>query len=217
MKARAATVAVLVGVLLAISLDGPLANTSRAEDLPPPKLFVTIWATTVGGNQVFEKDTITITQIPTVVNVTVMNVDPIAGMQHTFTIRSTAASPPDPYLVDTGFLDPGQEKSVEFTVVAADRLLVGTRNETAELLGPSIKFVCLPHEHNAVPMVGTIVIGTAAQPTAEPEKGVFLRAYWIGLLGIAGTLVLIGMSYFVIKSSSRHFRDHHEHIRRGGP
>jgi len=41
--------------------------------------------------------------------------------------------------------------------------------------------------------------------------------YGIGLLGFAGTLLLVGISYFVIKGSSRHYRDHHEHIRRGGP
>jgi hypothetical protein len=66
-------------------------------------------------------------------------------------------------------------------------------------------------------MFGHIVIGGAAETAERPEMGVFLRAYWIGLLGIAATLVLVVVSYFVIKGSSRHYRDHHEHIRRGGP
>jgi hypothetical protein len=66
-------------------------------------------------------------------------------------------------------------------------------------------------------MVGYIAIGGAAEATEPQEKGVYLRAYWIGLLGFAGTLLLVGISYFVIKGSSRHYRDHHEHIRRGGP
>jgi len=55
---------------------------------------------------------------------------------------------------------------------------------------------------------------STAQPT---EKGILLRAYWIGIIGIAATLLWTIISYFVIKTSSRHFRDHSEHARRGGP
>ena len=76
----------------------------------------------------------------------------------------------------------------------------------------------LHHEDETLGMVGHVVLGTGqSAPTTTPAEGVFLRAYWIGLLGIAGTFLLIGISYFVIKGSSRHFRDHSEHVRRGGP
>ena len=212
MRARGATAVVVVGALLAVSLVGPMAGTARADTLPPPKLYMTVWATTAGGRPVFEPSTITLGQVPTIVNLTVKNVDP-TGMQHTFTIRTTTGT--SDYIVDTRYLDPGQQTTVEFEVFSADRIVVGTRNVTVETSGGAIKFFCIPHE--GAGMVGTIAIGGAAPPTEEPEKGVFLRAYWIGLLGIAGTLLLIGISYFVIKGSSPHFRDHHEHIRRGGP
>ena len=65
-------------------------------------------------------------------------------------------------------------------------------------------------------MVGNIVVG-GTTTAAAPEIGVFLRAYWIGLIGLAAMLVWTGIAYFIIKSSSRHLRDHHDHIRRGLP
>ena len=212
MTARAATVAALAGLLLAIALVGPAANPARAPP-PPPESSFTIWATTVNGVQQFEPTTISIgAQLPHVLHITVDNVDPTAGMQHTFTIRSTTAAA---FLVDTGLLTPGQTHTLDFTVVAANQIVSGARNETVETDATGIKFFCQPHE--GAGMIGHIVIGGGASTPVPEEKGVFLRAYWIGLLGIAGTLLLVAISYFVIKSSSRHYRDHHEHIRRGGP
>jgi hypothetical protein len=64
-------------------------------------------------------------------------------------------------------------------------------------------------------MQGRIVLASEQAP--EAEKGILLRAYWIGIIGIAATLGWVGVSYFVIKSSSRHFTDHREHVRRGLP
>jgi len=52
-------------------------------------------------------------------------------------------------------------------------------------------------------MEGFIAIGGVTATTEPPEKGVFLRAYWIGLLGFAGTLLLVGTSYFVRVSSMK--------------
>jgi len=49
------------------------------------------------------------------------------------------------------------------------------------------------------------------------EKGILLRAYWIGIIGIAATLLWVIISYFLIKSSSRHHTDHREHVRKGLP
>jgi len=118
MRARGATAVAVVGALLAVSLVGPLAGTARAETLPPPKLYMTVWATTSGGRLVFEPSTITLGQVPTIVNLTVKNVDP-TGMQHTFTIRTTTGT--SDYIVDTGYLAPGQQTTVEFEVFAADR------------------------------------------------------------------------------------------------
>jgi len=215
MRAHAALAVFLAAAVLAGALAGPLARPARAQDVPPPKLYWTLRATTVDGLPVFVGDEIIIPQIPTVLNVTVINDDPAAGMMHTFTIRSAEASPPTPYIVDTGMFSPGEQRSVEFTIVEEDRIVSGARNETAELDGGLIKFFCVPHE--AAGMTGRIVVGGVATAAEPPEKGVFLRAYWIGLLGMAGTLLLIGLSYFVVKSSSRHFTDHRQHVRRGGP
>ena len=86
-------------------------------------------------------------------------------------------------------------------------------DETVELDGGLIKFFCIPHE--SAQMKGHVVLASATTSTETPQMGVFLRAYWIGLLGIAGTMLLVAISYFVIKGSSRHYRDHREHIRRG--
>ncbi|TLZ53248.1 MAG: hypothetical protein E6K18_00755 [Methanobacteriota archaeon] len=214
MRTTAMLAATMAVALLALLAGGFVAPSARADTIPPPKLFVTL-EQGPGGTSVFLPTTITIGQIPTVVNVTVKNVDPTAGMQHTFTIRSTAATPPTPYIVNTGLLNSGEQAQVEFTVMAPDRLVVGTRNETVELDGGLIKFFCIPHESSG--MKGHVVLASATTSTETPQMGVFLRAYWIGLLGIAGTMLLVAISYFVIKGSSRHYRDHREHIRRGGP
>ena len=215
MRAHAALAVFLTAAVLAGSLAGPFGGVARAQDLPPPKLYWTLRATSVDGLPVYVGDEIIIPQVPTVLNVTVINDDPLPGVMHTFTIRSTAENPPTPYIVDTGMFNPGERRTVEFTIVEPDRIVSGSRNETAELAGGLVKFFCIPHE--AAGMVGRIVVGGAPAVEEAPEMGVFLRAYWIGLLGIAGTLVLVGLSYFVVKSSSRHLVDHREHVRRGGP
>lgn len=218
MRIRAVLTATLAVALLAATLSALFAPNASAQGVPPPKVFWTIFGTTENGVLKFIPDRLIVPQVPTIVNVTFVNADPGPGVQHTFTIRSTAANAPDPLLVNTGLISPGQQAFVEFALTPPqneNRILAGTRNETAEVEGGFIKFYCIPHE--AARMIGHVVVG-GVQGQAEPgEKGVFLRAYWIGLLGMAGTLVLVVVSYFVIKGSSRHYRDHHEHIRRGGP
>ena len=65
-----------------------------------------------------------------------------------------------------------------------------------------------------------IYLGAVGHPGVPPgvlEKGILLRAYWIGLIGIAVTLLWVVISYYIIKSSSHHFKDHAEHVRRGLP
>jgi len=202
MRNRAVLASTLAVLFLALPLAA-LVPTSMAVDVPPPRLYVTLVATSVGGNPRFTpqnadgQTVIIVPQIPVVVNITLVFDD---TFDHTFTIRSTEASD---NLISV------------FTIVERGQILFGSRNETVETVGSRIKFFCIPHE--AAGMVGYIAIGGAAEAAEPPERGVFLRAYWIGLLGFAGTLLLVGISYFVIKGSSRHYRDHHEHIRRGGP
>src|SRR6267143_1853939 len=64
--------------------------------------------------------------------------------------------------------------------------------------------------------------GTKFRPEVAPGGGILfycilLRAYWIGIIGIAAMLLWTIISYFLIKSSSRHFTDHREHVRKGLP
>jgi hypothetical protein len=215
---------VLASTLAVIFLAFPLSAlvpTSMAADVPLPRWEETLFATELGQNPRFVPQTaqgetvIVVPRVPVIVNLTIIFDD---VFDHTFTIRSTDAAAPTENLINVDLpvsMGRGNAKTVEFTIVERGKILFGTRNETVETVGSRIKFFCLPHE--AAGMVGYIAIGGAAEATEPQEKGVYLRAYWIGLLGFAGTLLLVGISYFVIKGSSRHYRDHHEHIRRGGP
>lgn len=214
MSARG-SVAVATTIALLVLALAPAASPTRA-DTPTTRVSVTIDATVVAGKYVFvgpnpdHPDTIVIPAVPAILTVTVKGVE---GTPHTFTIRSTSSSTP---LVDLHLDTAGETLTTTFTVYSASQVIVGSRNETTETLNGGIKFVCTPHE--ALGMVGSIVVGGVAAPTpTAPEKGVFLRAYWIGAIGMIGALVLIGAAYFVIKSSSRHFRDEREHVRRGLP
>ena len=219
MRPHAILALAVAGVLLAGLAVGATAPSARAE--PPPKLYWTLSATTTSAGQRFtpvDADGATRIIVPkagTVLNITIVFEDTV---DHTFTITSTQTGAPSPSLVNIDLpssMPRGTLRYVEMTVWAADRAQVGTRNESVETRNGGILFFCVPHRGV---MEGVILIGSAQQATGEtPQMGVFLRAYWIGLLGIAGTLLLVAISYFVIKSSSRHYTDHHEHIRRGGP
>lgn len=222
MRNRVVFVATLAA-LVALAVVAPLAGPTRAADeVPPPKLFYTLRAATVDGEPRFlptdptthETLPIIVPRVPSIVNLTVTTE---VGVFHTFSIRSTDAGAPTPLLINIDLPPDPPERSftVEFTMWAADRIEVDGRNETAEVRRGGVYFFCAPHE--AAGMVGSIVIGGVQEAAQPAEKGVFLRAYWIGLLGMAGTLLLIVVSYFVIKGSSRHYRDHREHVRRGGP
>lgn len=221
MRNRVVFVAMLVA-LLGLAVAGPLAPPAAAQDVPPPKLFYTLRSATVDGEPRFlptdptthETLPIIVPRVPSIVNLTVTTE---VGVFHTFSIRSTDANAQAPLLINIDLPPDPPEKSftVEFTMWAADRIEVNGRNETAEVRGGGVYFFCAPHE--AAGMVGSIVVGGVREVAEPPEMGVFLRAYWIGLLGMAGTFLLIGVSYFVIKGSSRHYRDHREHVRRGGP
>ena len=220
MRNRAVLASTLAVLFLALPLSTILPN-STALDVPPPRLYITLVATEVGANPRFtpqdaqSQTIIVVPQVPVVLNITLIFDD---VLDHSFTIRSTDPAAASAYLVNVDLpvsMGRGNSKTVEFLIVEEDRIVFEGRNETVETGGSGIRFFCVPHE--AADMEGFIAIGGVTATTEPPEKGVFLRAYWIGLLGFAGTLLLVGTSYFVIKGSSRHYRDHHEHIRRGGP
>ena len=220
MRNRAVLLMTLAVLFAAVPLAS-LAPSASALDLPPPRFYTSLAVTEVGANPRFtpqnaEGETvIVVPQVPIILNITLVF---DSAFDHTFTIRSTDAVAPSPQLINVDLplaMGRGSSTSVEFTIVEAGRILFEGRNETVQVEGGRIRFFCLPHE--SAGMFGHIAVGGASVPAETPEMGVFLRAYWIGLLGIAATLLLTVISYFVIKGSSGHYRDHHEHIRRGGP
>ena len=184
-----------------------LSNPVGAVD--PPKLSITVEAG-VGANFVFSPATIILPQVPILLNVTLFNNGTVDTL-HTFSIRDSTGT----NRVNIQTPAHGSRASLEFTVKTANTIVLGAQSFQAEASpAGGIKFYCVPHE--AVNMIGNIVVG-GTTTSAAPEIGVFLRAYWIGLIGLAAMLVWTGIAYFIIKSSSRHLRDHHDHIRRGLP
>jgi len=160
-----------------------------------------------GGRLAFSPSTILIPQVNITLNVTFRNNYTGVGF-HTFTLANAAGNP----VINTGSVTPNTTASVEFHIVSLTNISYNGSFFRPEALGTGIRFFCIPH---APGMEGRILL--ASLQAAEPERGVLLRAYWIGIIGIAAMLVWIGISYFLIKSSSRHFTDHREHVRKGLP
>jgi len=160
------------------------------------------------GQVAFFPNTILIPQVNITLNVTFRNDYSAPGQVHTFTLANAAGDP----VINTRSVLPNTTASVEFHIISLTNISYNGSFFQPEALGTGIRFFCIPH---APGMQGSIVLASLQAP--EPEKGVLLRAYWIGIIGIAAMLVWIGISYFLIKSSSRHFTDHREHVRRGLP
>ncbi|SRR5712691_2170987 len=179
----------------------------RGETIPPPKLSVVLLGETVAGRQVFSRTQLLIPEVPLQLTITFHNND---TMNHTFTINDVNGT----VRINTGPLLPGQNATLNFTVATMTRIVLSNGTSfVPEASGSGIRFYCIPHGGGG--MVGQISLASLPAPT--PEKGILLRAYWIGIIGIAVTLVWVGIAYYVIKSSSRHFVDHSEHVRKGLP
>jgi len=194
--------------LMAAVMAGVALSTAQAQAVPTPTLTEFVFGETTAGKPVFAPTQILIPQVPMHLVVTFHNND---TMQHTFSINDVNGTEQ----VTTDLVDPGQNVTVEFTVVSMTQveLTNGTRF-TPEAGANGILFYCVPHR--GAGMTGQIVLASVP-PAAAAEKGILLRAYWIGIIGIAVTLVWVGVTYYVIKSSSRHFVDHSEHVRKGLP
>ncbi len=202
------TLALIMSTFLMVAvMAGVALPTAEAQVVPTPTLTVFVFGETVGGKQVFSPSQILIPQVPVHLVVTFHNND---TMQHTFSMSDVNGT----LQVNTDYVNPAQNVTVEFTVVTMTQVALnnGTRF-TPEAGANGILFYCIPHR--GAGMTGQIVLASVAPPAAE--KGILLRAYWIGIIGIAITLVWVGVTYFVIKSSSRHFVDHSEHVRKGLP
>ncbi len=177
---------------------------------PPPRLELQVEAGQ-GDKLVFSPSQIILPSVPIVVNVTVIN-NSTGVMAHSFSIRDSAAATRISVWVNTT----GAKAYANFTVDTATQITYAGQTFTAELAGGAIKFFCIPHE--ALGMTGQIAVGGASTGgTPTQNLGVPVQAYWIGLIGLAAMLVWIGVAYFLVKTSSRHFRDNREHIRRGLP
>ncbi len=200
--------AVSIFLALAMVMAGILAflpSAARAADVP--KLSITVEGGR-GDSLVFSPATIVLPQIPIILNVTLLNNGTTAIGRHTFTINDNTGATK----IDIQALLPGDRASVEFAINATNQIYFrGALFQAEPSTSGGIRFYCAPHVFT---MVGNIIVGGVSAPQ-KPEIGVFLRAYWIGLIGLATMLVWVGITYFIIKSSSRHLRDHHDHIRRG--
>lgn len=217
MRALALVVAAVIAAVFAASLSVPPA----AAAAPPaiPTLSVTVLGQSTAGKPVFQTEGLTqaeqilIPQVPIRINLTFVNNESVAaGMgPHTFTIDD----PGGRHMIDI-LLQPQTNYTLLFTINSMTNITINGTSFTPAA-GPTggIQYFCIPHK--ALGMIGEIILATATQQAAPPEKGINIRAYWIGMIGIISMIVWVGISYFVIKSSSPRFKDHAEHVRRGLP
>ena len=202
--------ALIVATTLLVAVAAPfLVPVAAAQTAPIPTLTLTIIGETNNSRQVFSKNLILLPEVPYNLDLTFHNGDPT--MAHSFTINDVNGTPQ----IDSKILSPGAPNvTFSFTILSLTRIAYNGTQFTPEAApGGGILFYCVPHR--LAGMTGSIALAGLAPPPAE--KGILLRAYWIGLIGIAVTLLWVIISYYIIKSSSRHFRDHAEHVRRGLP
>ncbi len=208
-------VLLVTAVLIALFAVPPVISSASATPAASavaqsPKLFVTV-GVDQGGATRFLPATIIIPQVNITLNITFVNNYTVGGgTNHTFTIDNSDNSVRE---ISTGNVDAGNNVSIEFHINSLTNITYNGRSFTPESSGQGIRWYCVPHRPAG--MVGEILLAGLSAPT--PEKGILIRAYWIGIIGIAATLVWLIISYFVIKSSSRRFTDHHEHVRKGLP
>lgn len=208
------TVALIVAAGILLVFVSPFAAPAAAQTPGIAKLSVTLYGETDGGEFVFREGSsgenrILLPYVPIILNVTFHNNETSVGIVHTFTINDDAGDA----RIDSGNVDANGTVQLEFIVEALDEIRIGNETFAPESEGSGILFYCTPHRNAG--MIGTIVLATAEE--AAGEKGILLRAYWIGIIGIVAMLVWIGITYFVIKSSSPLFTDHREHLRKGLP
>jgi len=202
--------ALIIATTLLMAVGTPfLVPVVAAQTTPIPTLSLTIVGETNNSKQVFSKNLILLPELPYNLVITFHNGDPV--MAHSFTIADVNGTPQ----INSLILNPGAPNvTLSFTVLSLTRIAYnGTQFTPQPSPAGGILFYCIPHQ--TAGMVGRIALaGLAPLPV---EKGILLRAYWIGLIGIAVTLLWVVISYYIIKSSSHHFKDHAEHVRRGLP
>lgn len=199
---------IAIGVVAALFLAARGPTAQAQTELP--RLSTPVLGQTVGGRFVFTPDRVLIPQVPIILHLTFRNNETNLAIIHTFTINNASTAAP---AINSGSVAGNQSVALEFTIRSMNRIEVNGSAFVPEPGTSGILFYCIPHR--AAGMQGQIVLATAPPPPAE--QGVLLRAYWIGLIAIFVMIFFIGMSYFVIKSSSRRFTDHKEHVKKGLP
>lgn len=188
--------ALILSAVLLLSLV-VVAITALAQQ-PQMKLSVRIIGSgNPDGTFFFEPEEILVATPGILVNVTFVNNDTVNDVNHDLTIELEGIT------YQTPLIAPGEVAYVEFYL-----------NETGTFF-----FWCSVPGHRQLGMEGTFVVGLVApeEEGVEVARGLPLRAYWIGLIGIFSMIAVIIASYFVIKYESRHHADHREHRRRGLP
>lgn len=159
----------------------------------PMELSIEIYGEGTPDGFLLRPDRILIASVPILVKVTFINNDTVnPDIDHNFKVDIGGVE------YETPFILPGQVTSVEFWI-----------NETG-VYG----YWCDVPGHREAGMEGVFVVGLEE---AGGPRGIALRAYWIGLIGIFSMIAVIIVSYFAIKYESRHHADHKEHKRRGLP
>ncbi len=211
-------VLLVTAVLVAIFIVPPTISVASATPSLPgvaqsPKLYVTV-GVDQGGATRFLPATIIIPQVNITLNITFVNNYTVGGgMVHTFSIPNSDDSAIVINNLTTGSVAPGANLSFEFHINSLTNITYKGVSFTPESSGQGIRWFCIPHRNAG--MTGEILLAGLTAPT--PEKGILIRAYWIGIIGIAATLAWTIISYFIIKSSSPHFKNHAEHVRKGLP
>src|SRR5256712_4826656 len=208
----------VTAVLIAIFVVPPSISVASATPAGPevaqsPRLYYTVGVDQTGATR-FLPATLIIPQVNITLNITFVNNYTVGGgMVHTFSIANSDNSAIVINNLTTGSVAPGSNLSFEFHINSLTNITYKGVSFTPESSGQGIRWFCIPH-HTAG-MTGEIVLAGPTAPT--PEKRILIRAHWVGLLGIAATLAWTIISYFIIKSSSPHFKDHSEHLRKGLP
>src|SRR6266566_417513 len=175
---------IMVACLFAVAVFPFFVPRVSAQTAPLPTFSVTVLGETVGTKQQFARNLILVPEVPIRLIVTFHNND---TMNHSFTINDVNGTPQ----IGPKLVSPGLNVTFNFTLVSMTLIAYNGTQFRPE-----------PTADGSVSLAGAPTTSTA------PEKGILLRAYWIGSIGIAATLLWTIISYFLIKSSRRHFRDH---------
>ena len=203
-------VLLVAAVMLTVSALPAISTPTTAASVIP-ELKITILGEQNGTSYQFAPSRVILPQVPILLNITFINNQSASStVRHTFSIDSASAK----NIISYDLL---AQENVTFDIRVNSMTNI-TWNGTSftPAVGPTggIRFYCVYHLPT---MVGELTLAGAPTTAGPEQNGIFLRAYWIGLIGIAAMLVWIGISYYIIKSSTPRFKDNRDHVRKGLP